>query len=55
MRHTIALGVAAVLPLVACAAQITQISHDDPAALHTKSAKPVKAVPMTWLFWLSEC
>jgi hypothetical protein len=50
----IALGVAAVPPLAACAAQIPQISHD-PAALHTEPPKPVKAVPMTRLFWLSEC
>jgi len=46
MRHTIALGVAAVLPLAACAPEIPQISYDDPAALHTEPPKPVKIVQM---------
>ncbi len=36
MRHTLALGVAAALPLAACAPEIPQISYDDPAALHTE-------------------
>jgi type IV secretion system protein VirB9 len=45
MRHTLALGVAAVLPL-ACAPQIPQINYDDPAALHTEPPKPVKIVQM---------
>ncbi len=46
MRHTLALGVAAVLPLSACAPQIPQINYDDPAALHTEPPKPVKIVQM---------
>jgi hypothetical protein len=44
MRHTLALGVAAVLPLAACAPEIPQINYDDPAALHTELPKPVKIV-----------
>ena len=46
MRHTLALGVAAVLPLSACAPQIPEINYDDPAALHTEPPKPVKIVQM---------
>jgi hypothetical protein len=45
MRQTLALGVAAVLPLAACAPQIPQISYDDPAALHTEPPKPAKPEP----------
>jgi len=46
MRHTIALGIAAVLPLAACAPETPQISYDDPATVHTEPPKPVKIVQM---------
>ena len=46
MRHTIALRVAAALPLAACTPQIPQINYDDPAALHTEPPKPVRIVQM---------
>ena len=46
MRHTTALGVVVLLPLAACAPEIPQINYDDPAALHTEPAKPVKIVQM---------
>jgi type IV secretion system protein TrbG len=46
MRQTLALGVAMVLPLAACAPQIPQISYDDPATLHSEPPKPVKIVQM---------
>jgi type IV secretion system protein TrbG len=46
MRHTLALGMATLLPLAACAPQIPQIGYDDPATLHTEPPKPVKIVQM---------
>jgi type IV secretion system protein TrbG len=48
MRHILALGVVAALPLGACAPQIPQIAYDDlkPATLQTEPPKPVKIVQM---------
>jgi P-type conjugative transfer protein TrbG len=46
MRHIIALGAAALLPLAACAPQTPQISYDDPAANHAEPPKPVTIVQM---------
>jgi type IV secretion system protein TrbG len=48
MRHILALGVVAALPLGACAPQFPQIAYDDPklATLQTEPPKPVKIVQM---------
>jgi P-type conjugative transfer protein TrbG len=44
MRRIIALGAAALLPLVGCAPQTPEISYDDPAATHGEPPKPVNIV-----------
>lgn len=44
MKHTIALGAAALLALAACAPQTPRISYDDPTALHSEPPKPVSIV-----------
>ena len=44
MKHIVQLGTPALLPLAACAPQITQISYDDPAVNRAEPPKPISIV-----------